>query len=285
LTSIYAYPPTVDFEVLLVDNASTDDTVQQVQAQFSQVRLLTNSQNIGFARANNQAIRQCKGEYILLLNPDTEVMENSLERLVRFLDAHRQAGAAGSRLLNPDGTLQTSCYPMPTLFREFWRMFHLDVLRPIGIYNMATWDTETTRQVDVIQGASLLVRRKAFDRIGVLDETYFIYTEEVDLCYRLQKDGWQLHWVPQSKVIHYGGQSTKQIAENMFLRLYESKVLFMRKHYGWWGSSVYKMILFAATVARLIVSPLAWLQSQNQRQANFTLAGYYWQLIKALPGL
>jgi GT2 family glycosyltransferase len=241
--------------------------------------------NLGFASANNLAIRQSKGGYILLLNPDTEVKFGALETLVRFIEAHPQAGAVGARLLNPDGTLQTSCYPMPTLSRELWRLFHLDTLYTYGRYRMTRWNLDTSREVDVIQGAALLLRRDALDQVGLIDEEYFMYTEEVDLCYRLQEGGWSLHWVPQSKVIHYGGQSTKQIATEMFLCLYESKLIFMRKYYGWLAVWIYKLILLTAILTRLLLSPLAWLESPPQRQHHLTLASRYWQLAKILPDM
>jgi hypothetical protein len=199
------------------------------------------------------------------------------------MDAHPEAGAAGARLLNPDGTLQTSCYPFPTLSREIWRLFHLDALQTYGVYHMADWSVDTPRQVDVIQGAALLLRREALDQVGLMDEQYFMYTEEVDLCYRLQKGGWPLYWIPQSHVVHYGGQSTKQIPAEMFLCLYESKLTFMKKHYGWLGTHIYKLILFAATLARLLFTPLAWLERPLQRQQHLTLANHYRRLLMALP--
>ena len=220
LESIYAYPPDGEFEVLVVDNASTDNSVQLVGEQFPQVKLFENKVNVGFAGANNQAIQQSLGSYVLLLNPDTEVKASALEDLLQFMDRHPQAGAVGARILNPDETLQTSCYPTPTLLREFWRLFHLDVFWPYGSYHMADWNLQKSREVDILLGACLLLRRTVLDQIGLMDESYFIYSEEVDLCYRVQQAGWHLYWVPQAQVIHYGGQSTQQVAAEMFMRLY-----------------------------------------------------------------
>ena len=129
-------PQPVTYEVFVVDNASTDGSAQMVRERFPWVRLTANSENVGFARANNQAIRKSKGRYVLLLNPDTEVHPGALETLTRFMDTRTKAGAAGARLLNPDGTLQAWCYPAPTLSREFWRLFYLDVFWPYGRYDM-----------------------------------------------------------------------------------------------------------------------------------------------------
>lgn len=283
LESIYANPPDGEFEVWVVDNASTDSSVPMVGRQFPQVKLLANDTNLGFAGANNQAIRQSTGDFVLLLNPDTEVKPGALDTLVRFMEAHPQVGAAGSRLLNPDQTLQASCYPVPTLSRELWRLFHLDTIRPYGCYRMADWDLNRPRAVEVVQGAALILRRAALDQIGLMDEEYFMYSEELDLCYRLQKGGWPLYWVPQSKIVHYGGQSTKQVATEMFLCLYQSKLIFMRKHQGWLAAQGYKLILLAAAVARLSLSPLAWLEQPARRQRHLALASHYQRLIMALP--
>lgn len=272
-------------ETLVVDNASTDSSAQMVQEQFPWVQLIENQTNVGFAHANNQAIRQSSGRYVLLLNPDTEVKPGALETLVHFMEAHPPAGAAGARLLNPDGSLQPSCYPAPTLSGEFWLLFHLDVLWPYGTYRMADWDLDEHRAVDVIQGACLILRQKALDQIGLLDEGYFIYSEEVDFCHRLQKADWRLYWVPQAQVVHYGGQSTQQVAAEMFLQLYRGKILYFRKHHGRLAAQAYKLILLAATLTRLLITPLAWLERPPQRQQHLTLASNYRRLLLALPGM
>jgi GT2 family glycosyltransferase len=272
-------------ETWVVDNVSTDGTVEMVQNQFPWVRLIQNQENVGFARANNQAISQSQGRYLLLLNPDTEIKPGALATLTRFMDNHPEAGAAGARHLNPDGTLQTSCYPMPTLSRELWRLFHLDVFRPYGSYRMADWDLDQSRPVDVLLGACLLLRRTALTQVGPLDEDYFIYSEEVDLCYRLQQGGWACHWVPQAQVVHFGGQSTQQVAREMFLRLYQGKLLFFRKHYGWATVLAYKLVLFAAAFPRLLLSPVALFERSSRRQQHLTVAANYGRLIAALPNM
>ena len=285
LASVYASPPPVAFEVIVVDNVSTDGSVELVRRQFPQVRLLVNEHNVGFARANNQAIEASAGQYVLLLNPDTEVKPGALELLWRFMESRPEVGAAGAMLLNPDQTLQPSCYQLPNLPREFWRMFHLDALWPYGVYRMAGWDSKVSREVEVLQGAALLLRRTALNQVGPLDPDYFIYTEEVDLCYRLQQAGWSLYYVPQAQVVHYGGQSTQQVAAEMFVQLYQSKLLFFRKHHGWLAAQGYKLILLLASVFRLLLTPLAWLEQPSQRQQHLTLSNHYWRLVKALPAL
>ena len=283
LTSVFTYPPTETFEVIVVDNDSTDTSVQMVKERFPQVKLIENKENLGFAGANNQAICQSTGCYTLLLNPDTEVKANAFDILTHFMDKNPRVGAVGAYILNPDGTLQTSCYPAPTLFREFWRLCHLDKLYRYGSYYMANWGLDGPREVDTILGACLLLRQIALKQVGLLDETYFIYSEETDLCYRLQKAGWSLYWVPQARVVHYGGQSTKQVAAEMFMQLYTGKLIFIRKHYGWLAGQIYKLILLVTALIRLAISPLAWLGRSSQRQRRLTKASRYWLLVRTLP--
>jgi hypothetical protein len=285
LVSIYAHSPAGRFEVLVVDNASTDASVAMVRREFPQVRLLANQQNGGFAAANNQAIRRCTGEMVLLLNPDTIVKPGALAALVNFLQAHPRAGAAGPLTLNPDGTLQISCYPAPTLLRELWRLLHIDALYPLGEYPMARWPQNQSRPVDTLLGACLLLRREVLEQVGLLDEAYFIYSEEVDLCTRIRRAGWPLYWLPQAQIIHYGGQSTRQVAADMFLRLYQGKLLYFRKHHGRLAALGYKLILLLTSMPRLLLTPLAWFEPPARRRAHLTLAGFYFKLLTALPDM
>jgi GT2 family glycosyltransferase len=253
-----------------------------VALQHPDVRLIRNDDNLGFAQANNQAMGLANGNYVLLLNPDTTVRAGALDTLVTFLEEHPHAGAAGARLLNPDGSLQHSCSPAPTLFNEWLHLFHLDRERRQG---MSAWNVEAAREVESLIGACLMLRREAIDEIGRLDERYFMYSEEVDYCYRLRKAGWPLYWVPQAVVVHYGGQSTRQIADEMFLQLYQNKLLYFRKHYGRADAWAYKFILLWASSMRLALSPFTWLEKPSRRRQHRDLAGRYWRLLTALPGL
>lgn len=236
----------LSIETFVVDNASTDGSVQMVRERFPWVQLFENPENAGFARANNQGIQASKGQYILLLNSDTVVHPGALETLLTFMDEHPQAGACGPRLLNGDGSLQPSVHPMLTPTREFWRLLFLDRLWPLATYPQDRWDVTTPKPVETIKGACLLLRRTALDQVGLLDESYFMYTEEVDLCYRLARAGWQLWYVPQSVVTHFGGGSSKQIQEEMYLELYRSKVRFYRKFGGRQRANLFKRYLVVA---------------------------------------
>lgn len=281
LDSLAAHPASTPFEILVVDNASTDGTAAMIRERYPDVRLLANRSNAGFAAANNQAIAESRGHHLLLLNPDTEVRAHALDTLLAFMASHPRAGAVGARLLNPDGSLQHSCSRFPTPGRELLRLFHLDHAQRD---EMAAWALDEARAVEVLLGACLLLRREALEEVGLLDEQYFMYTEEVDLCYRLAQADWAVHWLPQATVVHYGGQSTQQVAGQMLLHLYESKMLFFRKQYGRSGAAAYKLILLLASLARLALSPLALLEQPSQRRAHLSLAARYWRLLQALPG-
>ena len=243
LESVFATAGPSELEVLVVDNASTDASGPMVRERFPQVSLIGNQTNVGFARANNQAIQRCQGRYVLLLNSDTQVIGNALEVMEAFMERHPRAGAAGARLLNADGTLQPSCHPMLTPAREFWRLIFLDHLLHRATYGTEFWKSSQPRQVEVIKGACLMLRREALSEVGLLDESYFMYTEEMDLCFRLARAGWQLWWVPAAQIIHYGEASSRQAAQAMYIQLYRSKIQFYRKFGGETRATLFKWLV------------------------------------------
>ena len=271
LASIFANPPDDPYEIVVVDNASTDDSPQMVRRNFPQVHLIENSENVGFAKANNQGILETTGSYVLLLNPDTVILPKALQILLDFIKDQKKIGAVGPMVLNPDLTLQSSCNPMPTLFREFWQLLHLDRILPLSVYREENWDTNVPHPVEVLQGNCLLVRRETLARIGLLDDNYFMFTEEVDLCYRLLKKGWVIHWVPMARIIHYGGQSTDQVPRKMFLELYRSKLNFFRKTKGISGGVIYKLMLYVLALSRLLYFRIKPGSSQEKLQSYLAL--------------
>jgi GT2 family glycosyltransferase len=277
--------PTEATEIIVVDNASSDGTGAMVKDEFPEVLVLENARNAGFAAANNQGLRCAHGSLVLLLNPDTEFHPGALGTLLRFMEATPMAGAAGACLVNPDGSLQRSAYPMPTLGREIWRLFHLDRLRRLTAYPLETMDPGRAHAVDVAQGASLMLSRRALEEVGPLDEDYFMYTEEVDLCYRLKSAGWGIYWLPGAKVLHWGGQSTRQLRAEMFLRLYESKILFFRKHYGPVVVAAYKLVLALAALPRILLGWVGHRAAEEGGGPRLDLSPDYVRLLKALPSL
>lgn len=253
-------------ETILVDNASHDGSVEIVRECFPSVRLIENAENVGFAAANNQGLAVATGRYVVLLNSDTEVRRGALDALVRFMDEHPRAGACGARLLNADGSLQPSAHPMLTPEREFWRLMFLERLAPRATYPMARWDVTQPRRVEVIKGACLMLRREALDQVGPLDDNYFMYTEEVDLCYRLAAAGWELWWEPRAEVVHFGEASSRQAREEMYVQLYRSKVQFYRKFGGEARAARFKRYLRLAYRPRWAAIRLAGTVSQAARQ-------------------
>ncbi len=202
-----------DFEVLVVDNASTDASAEMVKEKFPQVKLIANQENRGFAAANNQAIKQASGDFILLLNPDTEILDNALEKMVEFMKAHPDAGIAGCQILNPDKTIQPSVRRLPDLFSSLLILFklsHLKIFRPK--YLALDFDYHKTQSVEQVMGAFFLIRKEVIKKIGLLDEKYYLWFEEVDFCRRLlKKTDYKIYYTPETQIIHYGGQSFKQM--------------------------------------------------------------------------
>ena len=285
LASITANPPACPFEVLVFDNASADGSAEAVAAQYPQVRLEVGPENLGFARANNRAASSAQGQFWLLLNPDTVVHPGSVDALMRHLAEQPRAAAVGPRLINPDGSPQLSIERLPSLFREWWRLFHLDRLYPVSQYTKAFLASQVAQRVEVLNGACLLLRADAVRPLGLFDEDYFVYSEEVDLCDRLGQAGWELHWLPEAIVTHSGGRSTSQVADRMFLELYRNKIKFFRKRRSALAGTLYKLILFQASLARFGLGQAARALPLSHRHAWADVARQYRLLLAALPSL
>jgi N-acetylglucosaminyl-diphospho-decaprenol L-rhamnosyltransferase len=252
-------------EIIVVDNASSDGSARMVHEHFPHAHLVENSQNLGFSRASNQGIDLASGRYVCLLNSDTQVCPGALETLVAFMDAHPLAGCCGPRLRNSDGSLQPSAHPMLSPEREFWRLMFLDWLRPRATYPVHQWDVAHPRRVDVIKGACMMLRREALDEVGPLNESYFMYTEEVDLCHRLTQAGWEIWWEPRSEVIHHGEASSRQAREEMYIQLYRSKAQFFRNFSGEQGALRFKRYLRLAYAPRWAATAVGSLVSGSMR--------------------
>jgi GT2 family glycosyltransferase len=223
-----------------------------VASTYPQVRLIQSSENLGFARANNRAAALTASQYWLLLNPDTLVHPGAIDRLLQYMAEHPHVAAVGPRLINSDGSGQLSIWRRPTLFREWWRLFHLDRLYPFSEYPPSTLTSQQARRVDILHGACLLLRCDVVQEMGLFDEDYFVFSEEIDLCDRLGRAGWELHWVPGAVITHKGGQSTRQVADAMFIELYRNKTKFFRKRRGRLAAFLYKLILLQAALARYL---------------------------------
>jgi GT2 family glycosyltransferase len=238
LKSVFEQTCGIEFEVIYVDNASQDGSVEMVNTEFPQVSVIRNKQNAGFIRANNQAIPACKGRYVLLLNSDTVVLDNAIEKTVKFADAHSDAAVVGCRVLNPDRTLQRTCFMYPSALNMFLAATYLYKIFPrsrfFGQERMTWWDFDSVREVETVCGCYSLVRKKAIDKVGLMDERYFVYGDDPDWCYRFSKAGWKVMFTPDAEIIHYGGRNTRQMARKFRLQLLGSRLIFMRLHRNRW---------------------------------------------------
>ena len=217
----------IEGEVFVVDNHSTDDSVEVVKRDYAWVKLMENQENQGFARANNLVIRQAQGEYVLLLNPDTIVEEGTLRNVLAFMEAHPKAGGAGVMMRNEDGSLAPeSRRALPTPWVSCLKMIGFDKR-----YYMSHLPWEKPGRIEVISGAFCFLRRKALDEVGLLDEDFFMYGEDIDLSYRLLKGGWENWYLPYA-ITHYKGRSTQKTDYRYVHIFYQAMLIFLRKHYG-----------------------------------------------------
>lgn len=258
----------LDYDVWVVDNASSDGSVDMLRTHYPQVHVIANPTNLGFAAANNQAMATAQGEYFLLLNSDAVLTPGSLDALPAVAQAQPRAAIVGARLLNPDGSFQASHTSFPTLAREAL------ILSTLGRRLYGPWYPSAgpevavgPQQVDYVEGACLLVRRAAWAAVGGLDEGYWMYAEEVDWCRRMAQAGWQVWYQPAAAVLHWGGGSSANRRVEREADLYRSRVRFMRTYGGPVRATVFKGMLYAATAAKLAALRLQhWLGWGRPRQ-------------------
>ncbi|MGQ9657610.1 MAG: glycosyltransferase family 2 protein [Fimbriimonadales bacterium] len=233
LGSLYRYPPDVPFEVIVVDNASSDDSVAMVRAEFPQVVLIANAENGGYARGNNQALARAQGECLLLLNPDTEVFPDTLSRALSFLRAHPEAGAVGAKQLFPDGRVQASVRGFPTPANLLWEVSGLARLFPrwLGGYRMRGFTYDRVAVVEQPMATFLMVRRAVVEQVGLMDEAFPLFFNDVDWCYRIVQAGWRIYFVPEVQILHHGGASTRQVRLSAIRESHRALEVFYRKHY------------------------------------------------------
>ncbi len=227
LASLYAEPkPRLDYAVWVVDNASSDGSAVMVAAEFPMVHLCANTENLGFSKANNQAIAQTDSRYVFLLNSDAAIHAGALETLVAYADSHAEAGILGPKVLNPDGTLQYSCRRFPSLGAGFFRNTYLGRLFPHNKfardYLMTDFDHDSGKAVDWVSGCAMLIRRETINKIGALDERFYMYCEDVDICQRVWDAGEEVVYVPEAVVTHAIGRSSDKNADRMIREFHRS---------------------------------------------------------------
>ena len=263
LKSVYENPPAFPFEVIVVDNASPDGSAEAAARNFPQVLLIANRENVGYARGNNLALERAAGEYRLLLNPDVLVPAGTLDTAVRFMEAHSDAGALGVRQVFPDGRLQPSVRGFPAPLPVFWELIGLSRLLPrsefFGAYRMTWFDYAQTAEVDQPMGTFLLIRAIVLDRVGLLDEAFPIFFNEVDWCLRCKRAGWKIYFTPDAEITHYGGSSTAQVGSAMAWESRRGLLQFYKKHYR--AAWLLPMRLLIAVLSW----PHAWLTARRRK--------------------
>jgi GT2 family glycosyltransferase len=255
LDSVFAHSEGLAFEVIVVDNASDDGSADMVADTFPAVRLIRNTRNVGFAAANNQGFAIASGRHVLLLNSDTIVHGDVLKKSVEWLDMHPKVAAMGCRVLNTDGTVQNTCSMYPSLLNQILLTSGLSRLpwpRFLGRYQMADWKRDVEREVEVISGCYLLVRKSVIDEIGPLDEAFFFFGEETDWCKRMRDAGWSLMFAPVGEITHHGGGSVKKLNDKRDVMLSEAIIRLHRKHSGYVGAMMVFLVIMLFNGSRAI---------------------------------
>ncbi|MBI9065979.1 MAG: glycosyltransferase [Salinivirgaceae bacterium] len=259
LHSVYKAIHNVEAEIFVVDNNSVDGSCAMMHKKFPNVHLIENKENTGFAVANNQAMRIAKGEYFLLLNPDTVVEENTFEKVVQFMDAHSDAGGLGVKMIDGKGIfLPESKRGLPTPMVAFYKIFGLSKIFPkskrFSKYHLGYLSNDQVHEIEVLAGAFMLMRKETLDKVGLLDEDYFMYGEDIDLSYRITKGGYKNYYFPETTIIHYKGESTKKGSINYVKVFYNAMIIFARKHFSSKNARLFSFFINMAIYFRAFIA-------------------------------
>ncbi|MES2679194.1 MAG: glycosyltransferase [Bacteroidota bacterium] len=275
LFSVFKALKNTESEVFVVDNNSVDGSISLIREKFPRVQLIQNKVNTGFSVANNQAIRVSQGKYVLLLNPDTVVQEDTFEKVLAFMEAHPEAGALGIKMLDGKGNfLPESKRGLPTPAVAFYKIFGLAKLFPgskkFGQYHLTYLNKNENHQVDVLSGAFMLLRKETLDKVGLLDETYFMYGEDIDLSYRITQGGYKNYYFAGSSIIHYKGESTKKSSVNYVIVFYKAMAIFAKKHFSQGNARAFHFLIYLAIYLRAGVA----IVSRFIKQAFFPIIDF-----------
>ena len=284
LAAVFASTAAPELEVWVVDNGSTDGSADMVKTRFPAVRLIENPGNVGFSRANNQALRLAQFDYALLLNPDAVVQPDTLHGLWRWLEDHPAAGAVGPTLLNPDGSFQAAANDFPRLLTQ-WLIIAGLAHRLLGPYFPSHGPSSAQQAIrtDWMGGACLMVRARAIQAVGLLDEDFFMYAEEMDWCYRLWQARWEVYWLPTALCWHWRGQGSRQAQVQTPARLAGASYLFFRKHYGQPRTALLQWGMVSLGLAKTAAFAAAYAASGMRRAAWKAKVAANWRI--ALSGL
>ncbi len=249
----------LEVEVFVVDNNSVDGSIDMIESRFPWVKLIANKENTGFSKANNQAMRLAQGQYILLLNPDTVIEEDTLHKVITFMDAHPDAGGLGVKMVDGKGNfLPESKRGLPTPQVSFYKIFGLSRLFPkskrFNQYHLGYLSNDEIHEIEILSGAFMLMRKKALDQVGLLDEAFFMYGEDIDLSWRIIQGGWKNYYFPETRIIHYKGESTKKGSLNYVFVFYNAMVIFAKKHFSAKNAKLFSWSINVAIWLRAIMA-------------------------------
>ena len=273
----------LDLEVIVVDSASSDNSVAMVRDEFPWVDLLACDENVGFPHGNNLGLERANGRYILLLNPDTVVLDNALSKMMAYMAKNPEVGVLGCQLLNGDGTVQSSRRRFPTKKTAFFESTWLETVAPKGIhesYYAQDLPDDAINDVDWVMGACMLVPRQVVADVGGMDEAYFMYSEELDWCRRIKDSGWRVVYYPEAKIIHYVGQSSDQAVVARHINFQQAKLRYFRKYHGRFFAILLRIFLLLNYGWQMVLEGVKGLVG-HKRPLRRQRVQAYWQLIKS----
>jgi N-acetylglucosaminyl-diphospho-decaprenol L-rhamnosyltransferase len=275
--------PVSSIEVIVVDNASTDGSIDMVRAEFPDVHLAVNARNQGFPAGVNQGISLAQGRYVLILNPDTEVVGEALTTMVAYADEHPDVGVVGPQLLNPDGSVQSSRRRFPALATAFFESTWLQPYAPrrlLESYYVGDQPHGTVQDVDWLTGAALMARQTAIERVGPMDERFFMYSEELDWCRRFREAGWRVVYLPTAQILHHEGKSSEQVLPARHIYFQTSRVRYFRKYHSRAAAELLRLFLLGNYAWQLGVEGAKWLVG-HRRPLRAGRVAAYWQVLRS----
>jgi N-acetylglucosaminyl-diphospho-decaprenol L-rhamnosyltransferase len=271
-------------EIIVVESASTDNTVEMLRARYPQVKVLLQPENVGFTRGNNLAMEQAQGRYFMLLNPDKQVVGDAIVTMFRYLEANPQVGIVGPYTVNPDGTTQSTRRRFPTLAIGFFESTWLQPYAPKALldyyYVVNGSNPRNTLDVDWVQGSAMMARRAVYEQIGGLDEGYVMYSEELDWCKRAKNAGWRVVYLGAAQIIHHGGKSTQQVVARSHILFQQSKLRYFRKYHGLAAALVLRVFLLVNYLLQLGLEAVKALVG-HKRPMRIERIHAYWQVLRS----